>query len=111
MAKSEEFCLICFGEYADVNEARRAIHDPFIEDYLEETGKFNFRDLENIRVTNRISLSDLEIEEIEFGVFRVTCPEAQVILNRPKAEKLSESFRIQAIFDEIRIEPLTIDRV
>lgn len=106
MGKSYEFCLICFGDFADVNEARRAIHDPFIEDYVEEAGKFNFHDLENIRVTNRISLSDLEITEIEYGVFQVTCPEAQVILNLPKAEKLAESFRMQAIFDEVRVEPM-----
>jgi pyruvate dehydrogenase complex dehydrogenase (E1) component len=109
MGKSYEFCLVCFGEYSDVNEARRAIHDPYIEDYVEETGKFNFHDLENIRVTNRISLSDLEIEELEYGVFQITCPEAQVVLNQPKAEKIAESFRMQAIFDEIRIEPLISD--
>lgn len=109
MGKSDEFRLICFGDFVDVNEARRAVHDPFIEDFIEETGKFNFHDLENIRVTNRISLSDLEITEIDEGVFEITCPEAQVVLNQPKAEKLAESFRMQAIFDEIRVEPLNSD--
>ena len=103
MGRSEEFCLICFGDYAGINEARHAVHDPFIEDYVEETGKFNFQDLENIRVTNRISLSDLEIEELSEGVFRITCPNGQVILNQPKAEKLAETLRRQAMFDEIEI--------
>ncbi|MCW5961556.1 MAG: hypothetical protein KIS76_15440 [Pyrinomonadaceae bacterium] len=104
MAKSEEYCLICTGNFEDINEAKHALEDPFIEDHVEETGRFTFQDLENIRVTNRISLSDLEIEELQAGVYRVSCPQAQVVLNQPKAEKLAESIRRQGMFDTISVE-------
>lgn len=106
MKKQEEFRLIATGNFADINEAKHALQDPFIEDFVEETGKFSFNNFEDIRVTNRISLSDLEIAELEAGVYEITCPNAQVLLNRPKAEKLAETLQRQAMFDEISVEPL-----
>ena len=93
MNKNKEFRLIVTGNFADINEAKHALQDPFIEDFVEETGKFSFNNFEDIRVTNRISLSDLEIAELEEGVYEITCPNAQVILNHPKAEKLAETFK------------------
>lgn len=106
MKKFSECRIICEGNYPDVNEARNALHAPFIEDFVEETGKFRHHDLENIRVTNRISLADLEIAEVGEGIFEITCPTAQVPLNSPKAEKLVENLRQHAMFDEIYIESL-----
>lgn len=105
MNKNKEFRLIATGNFADINEAMHALQDPFIEDYVEETGKFTFNNLEDIRVTNRISLSDLEIAELEDGIYEITCPNGQVILNQAKAEKLAETLQRQAMFDEVRIEP------
>jgi hypothetical protein len=106
MKKQEEFRLIATGDFADINEAKHALQDPFIEDFVEVTGKFSFNNFEDIRVTNRISLSDLEIAELEEGVYEITCPNAQVILNRPKAEKLAQTLERQAMFDSVRVEPL-----
>lgn len=106
MKKQKEFRLIVTGDFIDINEAKHALQDPFIEDYVEETGKFTFSNLEDIRVTNRISLSDLEIAELEEGIYEITCPNAQVYLDQPKAEKLAENLRRQAMFDEVRIEPV-----
>lgn len=106
MKKQKEYRLIVKGDFADINEAKHALQDPFIEDFVEETGKFSFNNLEDIRVTNRISLSDLEIAEIGEGVYEIICPNAQVYLDQPKAEKLAENLRRQAMFDEIRVEPL-----
>lgn len=106
MKKASEYRIICEGNYADVNEARNALHAPFIEDFVEETGRFRHHDLENIRVTNRISLADLEITEIGEGIFEITCPNAQVPLNRQKAEKLVENLNQQAMFNEIYIKTL-----
>lgn len=106
MKKHAEYRLICEGDYADVNEAKNALQTPFIEDFVEETGRFRHHDLENIRVTNRISLADLEIAELGPGRFEITCRNAQVPLNRPKAEKLAENIRRQWVFDQIYLEPL-----
>jgi hypothetical protein len=106
MNKEFEFCLICEGFYRDEIEARHALQDPFIEEYVEDTGKFRFHNLENIRVTGGISLADLEIAELDEGVFEVSCRNSQIILKKHKAEKLAEVIRLQAIFDEIRVEPI-----
>lgn len=106
MKKTAEYRIICEGNYSNISEAKHALQDSFIEDYVEETGRFRYQDLENIRVTNKISLADLEIEEIDEGVFEVSCPNAQVFLNKPKAEKLAETLRQQAMFDEIYIETI-----
>ena len=106
MKKQKEFCLIVTGSFADINEAKHALQDPFIEDFVEETGKFSYNNFEDIRVTNRISLSDLEIAELEEGIYEISCPNGQILLNQPKAEKLAETLRRQAMFDEVRVEPL-----
>lgn len=107
MKKNAEYRLVCEGNFADVNEARRALHDPFIEEFVEQTGKFGFHELEKIRVSNKISLADLEIKQLEEGVFEISCaPGVHTVLNEPKAEKLAETLRQQWIFDEISVEPV-----
>lgn len=98
--------MICEGFYAGINEARHALQDPFIEDFVEATGKFRFHNLEDIRVASGISLADLEIVEIDEGTFEISCRNSPLILKKHKAVKLAETLRQQAIFDEIRIEPL-----
>ena len=109
MTKQSEFRIICEGNYSDINEAKHALEDPFIEEYVEETGKFSFYDYDKIRVTNKISLADLVISEIGEGVFEITCPNAQVKLNKPKAEKLAENLRLQSMFDDVYVESLEVE--
>lgn len=104
--KSGEFCLIVEGNYETVEEAKHALQDPFIEDFVEETGRFKIQNFEDIRVTSGISLGDLEIGKIDDGVFEISCRTSPLILNRRKAEQLAETLRRQAMFDEISVEPL-----
>ena len=104
--KSTEFRLIAEGNYENIEEAKHALQDPFIEDYVEENGKFRIQNFEDIKVTSGISLGDLEIEMVEEEVFEISCKSSPLVLTERKAEMLAETLRRQAMFDEISVEPL-----
>lgn len=104
--KSGEFCLIVEGNYFTVEEARHALCDPFIEEFVEENGKFRIHNFDDIQATSGIALGDLEITEVEEGVFEISCRTSPQILNKRKAEMLAETIRRQAMFDEVTVEPL-----
>lgn len=101
-----EFCLIVEGNYFSIEEAKHALHDPFIEEYVEQTGRFRIQNFEDIQAVSGIPLGDLEIAEIDDGVFEISCRSSPQILNRRKADQLAETLRRQAMFDEINVEPL-----
>lgn len=106
MEKATEFCLIVEGNYFTVEEAKHALCDPFIEDFVEQTGRFRIQNFDDIQAVSGIPLGDLEVEMLDDGVFEISCRASPLILNRRKAELLSEMLRRQAMFDEINIEPL-----
>ena len=105
-AKNSEFCLIVEGFYETVEEAKHALIDPFIEDYVEKTGKYKLHNSSEIFVASGIALEDLSIGEIDEGVYEISCKDSPQILNRRRAEQLAEKLRRQAMFDEISIEPI-----
>lgn len=105
-AKSTDFCLIAEGNYFTVEEARHALCDPFIEEFVQAKGKFRIHNFDDIQATNGISLGDLEIGMLDDGVFEISCRSSPQILNKHKAEKLADTLRRQAMFDEISIEPI-----
>ncbi len=107
MEKATEFCLIVEGNYFTVEEAKHALHDPFIEEFVEQTGRFRIQNFDDIQSVSGIPLGDLEIAKIDEGVFEISCRTSPLILNRRKAELLAETLRRQAMFDEINIEPLS----
>lgn len=106
MEKPTEFCLIVEGNYFTVDEAKHALCDPFIEEYVETTGKFKIHNFNDIQAVMGIPLGDLEIAEIDECVFEISTRASPLILNRRKADMLAETLRRHAMFDEINIEPL-----
>ena len=106
MEKVTEFCLIVEGNYFTPEEAKHALCDPFIEDYVENTGRFRLHNFGEIQATSGIALGDLEIAMIDDGVFEISTRSSPQILNRRKAEQLAETLRRQAMFDEVTVEPL-----
>ncbi len=106
MEKNTEFCLIVEGNYFNVEAAKHALHDPFIEDFVEQTGHFRIQNFDTIQAVSGIPLGELEIAEIDEGVFEISCRTSPQILNRRKADLLAETLRRQAMFDEISVEPL-----
>ncbi|MFN3329951.1 MAG: hypothetical protein ACK419_03385, partial [Pyrinomonadaceae bacterium] len=73
MSQNTAYCLIVEGSYLDASEAEQALRDPFIEEWVEETGNFKIDNFDEILVVQGISLGDLEIEMIDDEVFRITC--------------------------------------
>jgi hypothetical protein len=107
MEKNTEFCLIVEGNYFTVEEAKHALCDPFIEDFVEQTGRFRIQNFDDIQAVSGIPLGDLEISMLDDETFEISCRASPLILNKRKAELLAETLRRQAMFDEITIEPLT----
>lgn len=106
MEKSNEFCLIVEGNYFTVEEAKHALHDPFIEEFVEQTGRFRIQNFDDIQAVSGIPLGDLEIAEVGECVFEISCRTSPQTLNRRKADLLAETLRRQAMFDEVNVEPL-----
>lgn len=106
MQKNTEFVLIAVGYFDSVDEAKNALFEPYIEEFVEETGSFKAQDYENICPVSGISLSDLEIAEIDDDLFEISLRSSPKILNQHKAERLAENLRRQLIFEEINVEPL-----
>ncbi len=107
MEKATEFCLIVEGSYFTLEEAKHALHDPFIEDFVEQTGHFRIQNFEKIQAVSGIPLGELEIAMLDDEVFEISCRTSPMILNRRKADQLAETLRRQAMFDEITVEPLS----
>lgn len=106
MQKANEFVLVAEGNYDSVDEAKRALIAPFLEEFVEKTGKFRAKDYELIQPVGGISLGDLEIAEIDRFRFEISLRSSPKILKFHKAEQLAEILRQQLIFDEVKIEPL-----
>ena len=106
MEKASEYILIAEGDYETVDEAKRALAAPFLEEFVEQTGRFRSDDYDLIQVVGGISLSDLEIAEIDDFMFEISLRSSPKMLKYHKAEQLAEVLEQQLIFDEIRVEPL-----
>ena len=106
MQASSEYCLIAEGNYENVDEAKRALVAPFLEEYIERAGKFRLDDYDLIQVVGGISLGDLEIAEINRFLFEISLRSSPKILKQHKAEQLADILRRQLVFDEVRVEPL-----
>ena len=106
MEKASEYILIAEGDYETVDEAKRALAEPFLEEFVERTGKFRHEDYDLIQVVGGISLGDLEIAEIEDYLFEISIRSSPKMLKRHKAEQLAEILRRQLVFDEISVEEL-----
>ena len=106
MQKNSEYCLIAEGDYETVDEAKRALAAPFLEEFVEKTGKFRFEDYDLIQVVGGISLSDLEIAEIDDFLFEISLRSSPKMLKFHKAQQLAETLERELVFDEIKVEPL-----
>ncbi|MGI8493709.1 MAG: hypothetical protein ACR2L1_00135 [Pyrinomonadaceae bacterium] len=106
---NSEYRLVVEGNYFDESEAEHALRDPFIEEWVEQTGKFRIHNFDDIEVAGGISLGDLQLSMINDEVFEITCHHTGRPLTEQKAKMLAETIERQAMFDEVRIEPLKYD--
>ena len=104
--KEPAFCLIVTGSYANENEALHALRDPFIEDWVEQTGRFRIHQLDSLIIAPGVALGQLIIEQTDDDEFVITSSDPNQQLTARKAAAVAEALRYQAMFDDIQIEPL-----
>ena len=103
--KEQAFCLIVRGSYANENEALHALRDPFIEDWVEQTGHFKIHHMDDIQVTAGVTLGSLGVVMIDDRIFEIAGVDPEHPLTEHKAKGVAEALRRQAMFDEVRVEP------
>ena len=56
-----EYCLIVEGAYLSESEAEHALRDPFIEDWVEQTGRLSIHKKDYILITPGVTIGQLGI--------------------------------------------------
>lgn len=103
--RGPEFCLIVEGSYLSESEAGHALRDPFIEEWVEETGRFRIHNLQEMEVAPGVVLGSLGISMVEEGVFEIASTDPERPLTEHKARVVAEALRRYDMFDEVAIEP------
>src|SRR5216110_3623416 len=103
--KGREFCLIVEGAYLSESEAEHALRDPFLEDWVEQTGSFKIHNMDEIQITPGVTLGSLGVVMLEDRVFEIASTDADHPLTEHKAKGVAEALRRQDMFDEINVQP------
>jgi hypothetical protein len=105
----DEYCLIVEGPYLTTTEAEHALRDPFIEDWVEETGRFRVHNLHEMLIVPGVTLGQLGVELLEERVFEIKSTDPEHPLTEHKARGVAEALRRQDMFDEISVELFGVD--
>jgi hypothetical protein len=100
-----EYCLIVEGAYLSEAEAEHALRDPFIEDWVEQTGKFRIHNMDEIQITPGVTLGSLGVVMIDDRMFEIASCDPEHPLTEHKAKGVADALRRQDMFDEIKVEP------
>lgn len=103
--KGREYYLIVEGGYLSESEAEHALRDPFIEDWVEQTGHFKIHHMDDIQVTAGVTLGSLGVVMIDERIFEIAGVDPEHPLTEHKAKGVAEALRRQDMFDEVRVEP------
>lgn len=100
-----EYCLIVEGAYLSETEAEHALRDPFIEDWVEQTGAFRIHNMNEILISPGVTLGSLGVVMIDDRLFEIASVDPEHPLSEQKAKGIAEALRRQDMFDEVRTEP------
>lgn len=100
-----EYCVIVVGNYFDEGEAEHALRDPFIEDWVEQTGKFRIHNLDEIQVAPGVPLGQLGVVMLEDEIFEIASADAEHPLTEHRAKLVAEALVRYDMFDEVTVEP------
>ena len=100
-----EYCLIVEGPYLTTGEAEHALRDPFIEDWVEETGRFRVHNLHEMLIVPGVTLGQLGVEMLDERLFEIASLDPEHPLTEHKARGVAEALKRQDMFDEISVEP------
>jgi len=98
--------LIVEGSYFTEEEAKHALCDPFIEEYVESTGSFRIHNFDDIEIAAGLSLGDLAVAMVEEEIFEISSTHSGRPMTEHRAKLIADALRRQDMFDEVRIEPL-----
>ena len=104
MNKGCEYCLIVEGAYLTESEAEHALRDPFIEDWVEQTGRFRLHSMGEIEITPGVALGSLGVVMLDERLFEIASVDPEHPLTEHKAKGIAEALRRQDMFDEVRVE-------
>ena len=99
-----EYCLIVEGAYLSESEAEHALRDPFIEDWVEQTGHFRIHNMGDIEVAPGVALGSLGVVLLDERVFEIASLDPEHPLTEHKAKGVAEALKRQDMFDEISVE-------
>ena len=102
--KGREYCLVVEGGYFNESEVEHAVRDPFIEDWVEQTGRFRIHNLSEIEVTPGVALGLLGVETLDEQLFVIASADPEHPLTEHKAKGVAEALRRQGMFDEINVK-------
>jgi hypothetical protein len=100
-----EYCLIVEGAYLSESEAEHALRDPFIEDWVEQTGHFRIHNMGDIEVAPGVALGILGVVMLDDRLFEIASTDPEHPLTEHKAKGVAEALRRQDMFDDIKVEP------
>ena len=100
-----EYCLIVEGAYLSESEAEHALRDPFIEDWVEQTGRFRIHNMDEIIIYPGVTLGSLGVVMLDDRVFEIASTDPDHPLTEHKAKGVADALRRQDMFDEINTEP------
>ena len=99
-----EYCLLVEGPYLTDSEAEHALRDPFLEDWVEQNGKFRIHNLKEIEVVPGVSLGMLGVRLLEEELFEIAGNNPERPLTEHKAKGVAEALRRYGMFDEISVK-------
>lgn len=102
--KGREYCLIVEGAYLTEGDAEHALRDPFVEDWVEQTGHFKIHNLDDIQVTAGVTLGSLGVVMLDDRVFEIASVDAEHPLTEHQAKGVAEALRRQDMFDEVTVQ-------
>ena len=103
--RGREYCLIVEGAYLSAAEAEHALRDPFIEEWVEETGRFRIHNLNEMEIAPGVVLGALGVEMLDDELFEIASTDPEHPLTEHKAKLVAEALRRHDMFDEITVEP------
>lgn len=104
MNKGLEYCLIVEGAYLTESEAEHALRDPFIEDWVEQTGRFRIHNMGDIEITPGVALGMLGVRQLDERLFEIASTDPEHPLTQHRARGVADALLRQDMFDEVRVE-------
>src|SRR5229473_7493370 len=104
-SKAREYRLIVEGAYLSESEAEHALRDPFIEDWVEQKGRFRIHNMDEIQIAPGVTLGSLGVVMLDERIFEIASSDPEHPLTEHKAKGVAEAVRRQDMFDEVSVQP------